>query len=95
MPNVLPIIVTLEQAPSSKVIGASNKILKKAMFAQQTITGRRTAAWNEPSLQHGHCYIDADGVHITLNRFRLNAWGTALVIPPSVSFSMSLANILV
>jgi len=51
IPNVLPIIVTVEQAPSSKVIGASNEILKKAMFAQQTITGRRTAAWNEPRLK--------------------------------------------
>ena len=41
----------LRPGTGSKVIGAScsNKVLEKVMFAQQTITGRRTAAWNEPT----------------------------------------------
>lgn len=35
------------------------------------------AAW--PCLKHGVCYIDADSEHHTMNRFRYNSWGTALV----------------
>jgi len=62
--NEPTIIVTVEQAPSSKVIGASNKIPKKAMFAQQTITGRRTAAWNEPRVVGVGNRIEKSTVHI-------------------------------
>jgi len=35
------------------------------------------AAW--PCLKHGHCFVDSDGQHITLNCFKLNSWGAALV----------------
>jgi hypothetical protein len=35
------------------------------------------ATW--PCNDHGHCFIDADGEHVQLNRFCFNSWGTAMV----------------
>ncbi|KAH7903057.1 hypothetical protein BJ138DRAFT_1197791 [Hygrophoropsis aurantiaca] len=31
-----------------------------------------------PCAKHGQCYIDTDGEHIALSRFRLNAWASAM-----------------
>ena len=46
--NVLSKSVSLEQAPSSKVMWSSKICPTLHLFAQQTFTGRRMAAWNEP-----------------------------------------------
>jgi len=50
--NLGGIRIGSEQATALRP-GISEPQTKKAMFAQQTITGRRTAAWNEPSIRKG------------------------------------------
>jgi hypothetical protein len=35
--------------------------------------------------EHGACYIDGKGDHLVMNRFRLDAWGRAIVSCVSTS----------